>query len=79
VRVVATLDITHISAMRGCNATCVTRWHTEQHRNHVLREDGDSDGLGLEEEMSLRGCAVANARRVDGGADGSGRKGSELT
>ena len=29
--------------------------------------------------MSLRRCAVANARRVDGGADGGGGKGSELT
>jgi hypothetical protein len=28
--------------------------------------------------MSLCRCAVANARRVDGGADGSGGKGSEL-
>jgi hypothetical protein len=38
-QVVATLDITLISALRGCDATRATWLHTEQRGNHVLRED----------------------------------------
>lgn len=41
--------------------------------------DGGSGDSGSEEEISLRGTAVAKARRVDGGAEGGAGKGSELT
>ena len=43
--------------------------------------DGGSEDSGSDEEISLRKCAVAVAkeRRVDGGAEGGGGKGSELT
>ena len=57
----------------------MTRWHTEQCRNHVLHKDRDIYGLGLEEEMSLCRCTMVNARWVDGGTDSTGRKGFELT
>jgi hypothetical protein len=45
-------------------------------------EDGDSEDSGwgsCSEETSLCGCADAYARRVDGGTDGGGGNGSELT
>jgi hypothetical protein len=43
-------------------------------------DDGSKDsGSGSEDEKSLCGCADANARRVDGGTDGGGGNGSELT
>lgn len=41
--------------------------------------DGGSEDSGSDEETSLRECAVAKERRVDGGAEGGGGKGSELT
>jgi hypothetical protein len=42
-------------------------------------DGGSEEKSGSEEERSPCRCAVAKARRIDGGTDGGGGKGSELT